>query len=141
MIERRIAVSALEAQSSHFAHARQAVRAERTVTNKKTGEVIHGARLYISSIPADESTPRQMARLVRGHWTVENNIHWLRDAVGREDHCRQRHPGAACALALLRTALLAPVRAAGHASLTLFHESCAENRSLAVNLIAYQRLA
>lgn len=141
MIERRTAVSALEAQSSNFAHARQAVRAERTVTNKKTGAVIHGARLYVSSIATDERTPRQMARLVRGHWAVENNIHWLRDAVGREDNCRQRHPNAACALALLRTALLAPVHAAGHESLTLFQESCADDRSIAVNLIAYQRLA
>ncbi len=82
-----------------------------------------------------------MARLVRGHWAVENNIHWVRDAVGREDQCRLRHANAACALALLRTALLAPVRAAGRESLTLFHEICAEDRSKAVNLIAYQRLA
>lgn len=141
MIERRTAVSALEAQSSNFAHARQAVRAERTVTNKKTGEVLNGARLYISSIATEERSPRQMARLVRGHWTVENQIHWLRDAVGREDTCRQRNSNAACVLALLRTALLAPVRAAGHKSLTLFQESCAENRPKAVNLIAYQRLA
>ena len=141
MIERRTAVSALEAGSSNFAHARQAVRAGRTVTNKKTGAVITGVRLYVSSIATGERTPRHMARLIQGHWAVENNIHWLRDAVGREDNCRQRDPGAACALALLRTALLAPVRAAGHESLTLFHESCADDRSKAVNLIAYQRLA
>lgn len=141
MIERRTAVSVLEAESSNFAHARQAVRAERTVTNKKTGEVINGARQYVSSIATDERSPRQMGRLVRGHWTVENQIHWLRDAVGREDTCRQRNSNAACVLALLRTALLAPVRAAGQESLTLFQESCAENRSKAVNLIAYQRLA
>ena len=151
MIERRTAVSRLAAERSNFAHARQAVRAGRTVTNKKTGEVTNGARLYISSIPANERSPRQMARLVRGHWTVEpersgdsrrqNNIPWLRDAVGREDTCRQRNSNAACVLALLRTALLAPVRAAGHESLTLFQESCAANRSKAVHLIAYQRLA
>ena len=141
MIQRRTAVSGLDAGGSNFPHVRQAVRAERTVTNKKTGAVTGGVRQYISSIAPGERTPRQMARLVRGHWSVENNIHWLRDAVGREDNCRQRHPGAACALALLRTTLLAPVRAAGHESLTLFHESCAENRALAVDLIAYQRLA
>jgi predicted transposase YbfD/YdcC len=141
VIQRRTAVTVLEAQSSNFAHARQAVRAERTVTNKKTGAVNNGARLYVSSIATDERSPRQMARLIRGHWTVENNIHWLRDAVGREDTCRLRNPNAACALALLRTALLASVRAAGHQRLTLFQESCAEDRSIAVNLIAHQRLA
>lgn len=132
---------ALEPESSGFPHARQAVRAARTVTHKQTGEVTEGARLFVSSIAAGERTAREMAHLVRGHWTVENNIHWLRDAVSREDTCRQRHPGAACALALLRTALLAPVRAAGHQSLTRFHESCVENKAIAVELIAYQRLA
>lgn len=118
----------------------QAVRAERTVTHKKTGEVTEGVRYFISSIAPGELSPRQIARLVRGHWTVENNIHWLRDAVGREDTCRLRNRNAACALALLRTALLAPVRAAGHESLTQLQEICAKDRAIAVHLIAYQRL-
>ena len=93
-----------------------------------------------SSIAPGQATPHQMGRLIRGHWTVENNIHWLRDAVGREDTCRLRNRNAACAPALLRTALLAPVRAAGHRSLTQFQEACAKDRAIAVHLIAYQRL-
>jgi predicted transposase YbfD/YdcC len=117
------------------------VLAERTVTNKKTGAVITGTRLYISSIEPASASRASLGRLVRGHWTVENNIHWLRDAVGREDQCRLRHANAACALALLRTALLAPVRAAGHHSLTQLHEACARDKREAVSLIAYQRLA
>lgn len=116
------------------------MRAERTVTNKKTEEETEGVRFYISSIAPGQATPHQMGRLIRGHWTVENNIHWLRDAVGREDSCRLRNRNAACALALLRTVLLAPVRAAGHRSLTQFQETCAKDRAIAVHLIAYQRL-
>ena len=50
-----------------------------------------------------------MAKLIRGHWTVENNIHWLRDFVGHEDRSRTHDPNAACVLALLPTALPAPV--------------------------------
>ena len=141
MIERRLTVSPLEPQSSNFPQARQAILAKRTVTNKKTGQEVTGGRYFISSISPGEASPRQMARLVRGHWTVENNIHWLRDAVGREDTCRLRNPNAACALALLRTALLAPVRAAGHQSLTQFQETCAKNQQNALQIIAFQRLA
>ena len=141
MIERRTAVCALEAVNIGFAHARQAVRAEREVTRKRTGGVTAGVRHYVSSIAPEQSNPSRMARLVRGHWTVENNIHWLRDAVGREDGCRLRDNNAASALALLRTALLAPVRAAGHESLTRLQESCAKDRDVAVRLITLQRLA
>ena len=35
----------------------------------------------------------------RGHWGLENRLHWVRDAVLREDHC-----GANVGLSLLRLA-------------------------------------
>ena len=124
------------------------VRAERKVTHKKSGVEKTGVRLYISSLeltgrPAStgRASPALFAKAIRGHWAVENNIHWLRDAVGFEDRCRSRDPNAACALALLRTALLAPVRAAGHLSLTESMENCAENPRLAVAILLHQRLA
>jgi len=82
----------------------------------------------------------QMGRVTRNHWQVENNIHWLRDAVCDEDACRSRNPNSACALALLRTALLAAVRASGRESLTQAIEEFAADRHLAVALIVNQRL-
>lgn len=123
------------------------VRAERKVTHKKSGVEKEGTRFFISSLelrPAagsSRASPAHFAKLVRGHWTVENNIHWLRDAVGFEDRCRLRDPNAACALALLRTALLAPLRAAGHLSLTQAMEDCAKNPRLALAVLLHQRLA
>ena len=81
-----------------------------------------------------------MGGLVRGHWCVENNVHWIRDAVCREDTCRSRDPNSACVLALLRTALLGVVRASGRESLTEAIESFAADRALAVSLIRNQRL-
>ena len=77
----------------------------------------------------------------RAHWTVENNVHWLRDGVWGEDTCRRRCPNAAGALALLRTALRAPVRASGRTSLTSALESFADNKVRAVDLIRNERLA
>lgn len=129
------------------------MRAERVVTHKKSGIEKAGARHFISSLELKQSTgtgtgtgtgqasPALFATLIRGHWTVENNIHWLRDAVGFEDRCRSRDPNAACALALLRTALIAPLRAAGHLSLTLSMEDLARNPGLAATILLRQRLA
>ncbi|MDT0499340.1 transposase, partial [Algiphilus sp. W345] len=46
----------------------------------------------------------QAARAIRGHWTIENSLHYIRDVTLREDHCRVRHnPGV---LARLRTLAL-----------------------------------
>jgi predicted transposase YbfD/YdcC len=121
----------------------QAALATRSVTCKKTGEVKTGNRIFLSSLPWEPGTKASLAigSLVRRHWVVENNIHWLRDGVWKEDTSRSRSPNAACALALLRTALLAPVRASGHTSLTTALESFAENKAGAVALIRNQRLA
>ena len=82
-----------------------------------------------------------MGRATRNHWQVENNVHWLRDAVCDEDACRSSDPNSASALALLRTALLATVLASGRESLTQALEEFAADRHLAVALIANQRLA
>jgi hypothetical protein len=60
--------------------------------------------------------------------------------VGREDACRCRHDNQAAALALLRTALLAPVRVAGHDSLTAAVELFAQNKAKALRIIKHQLL-
>lgn len=119
------------------------MKVERTVTNKRSGRETTGSRQFITSIghqPGRAGTLR-VGALVRAHWSVENNIHWLRDAVLREDTCRARSPNSACALALLRTALLAAVRASGRESLTEAIETFAADRASALTLIRNQRLA
>lgn len=141
MIGRAIAHVPLLSESTGLAHVGQATRITRTVTHKKTGEVKTGSRIFLSSLPWEAGRHASFAigNLVRLHWVVENNIHWLRDGVWKED--TSRSPNAACALALLRTALLAPIRAGGHTSLTTALESFAENKASAVNLICNKRPA
>lgn len=143
MIERSTLSVPLVSESAGLAHVQQATRVTRTVTDKKTGEVKTGERIFLSSIPWEpgRKAHQRIGRLVRLHWTVENNIHWVRDGVWKEDTCRSRCPNAACALALLRTALLAPIRASGRTSLTPALEDFAENKASAVTLIRNQRLA
>lgn len=77
---------------------RSAIRVQ---TSTYQGEhVTHHNRYYISSI-ADLSAPRA-AELVRGHWSIENQLHWQLDVTFREDAARLSHPGAAQNMALLR---------------------------------------
>jgi len=149
VIERQLAAESVRSESADFPHAQSVVRAERKVTHKKSGAEKAGVRHFISSlelsakpVPATgQVNGALMAKLILGHWTVENNIHWLRDAVGFEDRCRSRDPNAACVLALLRTALLAPIRAAGCLSLTQATENFAKNPRLALAILLRQRLA
>jgi predicted transposase YbfD/YdcC len=60
-------------------------------------------RVYISSL--DASAERLLA-LVRGHWSIENRLHWVLDVTFGEDDARVRDRNAAENLALLRKAAL-----------------------------------
>ena len=57
--------------------------AERTVGTQTSRET----RYFISSLPA-EAAP--LARIIRGHWTIENGLHWVLDVAMHQDHTRIR---------------------------------------------------
>jgi len=71
------------------------VEAVREVNGQTTLE----RRYYLSSLALDVAT---FARAVRGHWAVENKLHWVMDVCFREDQSRARTGYAAENLATLR---------------------------------------
>lgn len=71
------------------------VESVREVEGKATVE----RRYYLSSLPLNVEL---FARAVRGHWGVENKLHWVMDVCFREDHSRARAGYAAENLATLR---------------------------------------
>jgi predicted transposase YbfD/YdcC len=68
-------------------------------TREIQGQVTVERRFYIASIAADART---FARAVRGHWAIENTLHWSLDVSFAEDQCRVRTGYVAENLALLR---------------------------------------
>ena len=76
-------------------------------TIKKTGKTSTETRLYITSLPPD---PVQLAKAVRAHWCIENNLHWTLDVTFREDQCRVRKDHAPRNLAMIRRTVLNMLR-------------------------------
>ena len=71
------------------------VEAIREINGKQTVE----RRYYLSSLPLGVTT---FAKAVRGHWAVENSLHWVLDVQMGEDDSRARTGYAAENLATLR---------------------------------------
>ena len=67
------------------------VERERKDLGDLTGRVTVERNYYISSLSGcDNAAARTIARHARGHWAVENNLHWQLDVSFREDDRRIR---------------------------------------------------
>jgi predicted transposase YbfD/YdcC len=73
-------------------------------------------RYFISSLKSDAE---QLLKAVRGHWGIENKVHWVLDIAFREDDCRIRKGHGAENFAVLR-----------HIALNLLRRDTSAKRSI-----------
>ena len=89
----------------------------RVAGEKTTVEVVHG----ITSVGRQRADAARLLELSRGHWGIENELHYVRDVTLGEDACRVRTGSAPQVLAAIRNAvvhLLGGVKAASNAAAT-----------------------
>jgi predicted transposase YbfD/YdcC len=96
-----------------FAGAAQVAQLRRTVTRKgkKTVEVV-----YLITSDSDAG-PAALAAWVRGHWEIENKLHWVRDVTYQEDKSLVRTGNAPRVMATLRSVAISLLRLDGHANI------------------------
>lgn len=75
---------------------------ERTAKGTKTVEVVHG----ISSLSPQRADAKRLLELTRGHWGIENGLHYRRDVTMGEDASRIRKGEAPEVMAALRNSIL-----------------------------------
>jgi hypothetical protein len=70
----------------------------------------HETRYLITGLGADEVSPERLTGLVRGHWRVENRLHFIKGRRRDEDRRWSVRPGLAERLASSRDAALTALR-------------------------------
>lgn len=67
---------------------------------RREGErIATSTRYFLSSAPL---SPERLAAAVRGHWAIENSLHWVLDVTFDEDRARNRRDNGPENLAILR---------------------------------------
>jgi len=73
-------------------------------------EVIFG----ITSLPHERAGAKKLLGVVRGHWGIENGLHYVRDVTLREDASRIRKGSAPQVMAILRNIVVFLFERFGH---------------------------
>jgi predicted transposase YbfD/YdcC len=100
-----------------FPHAAQVFRTVRYrggLDGQRTSkQVVYG----ITSLPPDAAGPADIAADQRGHWSIENRTHHVRDTTFDEDRSQIRTGNAPRAMAALRNLAIGTFRAHGHTNI------------------------
>lgn len=78
------------------------VKRDRSDKNQKTQEIVYG----IASLPKEYSSAKHLSSYLRGHWSIENNLHRVRDVSFDEDKSTIRTKHAPQVMAALRNLVI-----------------------------------
>ncbi len=82
----------------------------------KNGSESHSDRLYISDL--SETGAEFFHRGIRGHWKIENSLHWVKDVVHGEDSNQWKHRNAPVNVAVFSSIAINIHRKNGNHSIT-----------------------
>jgi predicted transposase YbfD/YdcC len=112
--QRRLTASAALVGYSDWPGLQQALMLERRVLDKRSGALLRQEVAYaVTSCPPRRATPAQLLALWRGHWSVENQLHYIRDVAFAEDRSTARAGHAPQVMAAFRNAAVGLIRALG----------------------------
>jgi predicted transposase YbfD/YdcC len=104
--KRTVTTSRLLKGYSDWPHIEQVFKYETDITDKKTGERTQRLCYGITSLTPQEASAKRLLAIVRGHWRIENQLHYRRDVCLQEDHCGLRLPQLAHVFAILNNWVL-----------------------------------
>jgi predicted transposase YbfD/YdcC len=114
----------------HAAQVLQVTRKTRDLSTRRWRTVVVYA---VTSLTFAQASPARLADLLRGHWAIENGLHYVRDVTFSEDASRVRTGTAPQVMATLRNLAIGALSRAGPVNLAaaLRHHARDPRRPLA----------
>ncbi len=131
--QRQLWASDMLAGYSDWPHLAQTCRLERTVTRK--GRTSQKVAYAVTSLSPQQANPKQLLALWRGHWGIENRVHWVRDVTFDEDRCQVRCGAAPQVMAAFRNMTISLLRLADKSNIAAALRRHAAHPSEALALV------
>jgi predicted transposase YbfD/YdcC len=116
----RVELRALKAVTVHhfgFPHAAQVLQVTRKVRDLRTRRWRTVTVYAITSLTFEQASPARLADYLRGHWAIENGLHYLRDTTFAEDGSQVRTGTGPQVMACLRNLAIGVLSRAGPVNL------------------------
>jgi|LakMenEpi03Aug12_release.lakeMendotaPanAssembly.Ray.scaffolds.fasta_scaffold51339_2 predicted transposase YbfD/YdcC len=85
-----------------------------TRSGERDGKAYSTLSYYLSSLAP---TSERIAKVIQGHWQIENRLHWVKDVIFDEDNSPQRAGNAPINLSIIKTWVLSVFRIHGFESI------------------------
>jgi hypothetical protein len=112
-----------------FPHARQVLRIQprRRLygAKKRSSETMYA----ITDLPAEQADAAETAARARGHWTMDNTVHRVRDIVFGEDNSQIRTRNTPAAPAAVRDLIRSALKLTGYLNTTAGRRAHTERRA------------
>ena len=135
-VEKRTLKVVTVADGIMFPHAAQAIQVTRKVRKRSNRKWRTETVYAVTDLTADQARPDQLATWLRGHWCIENRLHWVRDVTFGEDLSQVRTGNGPQVMATLRNLAISLLRLTGATNIAkaLRHHARDTKRALALLL-------
>lgn len=113
-------------------HLQQVCRVERRRVDVRTGELKIKVGYLVTSLPPTRADARRLSAARRGHWGIENRLHWVRDVTFDEDRSQVRAGTAPQAMAAFRNVAIGLFRLLGEPNIAAATRRYAARPALAL---------
>jgi predicted transposase YbfD/YdcC len=133
--QRRLTTSAALVGYNDWPGLAQVFQIERHVTMKASRVQRYDVVYGVTSLCPAQAGPERLLGLVRQHWQIENQVHWVRDVTFDEDRSQVRSGNIPQVMAAFRNTVLGLIRRAGETNIAAACRRLAAQPWLALALV------
>jgi predicted transposase YbfD/YdcC len=104
--QRRLVVTSQMKGYLKWPELEQVLKIEREVEEISTGKTRSEVSYGVTSLSSEEASAERLMEIVRGHWGIENGLHYRKDKTLKEDACRLRTGEAAQVMAVINNLVI-----------------------------------